>query len=61
MTKGFGNLDLRRRLTEAQGHSHKGQMGRIVERDTIENLMTAEDNTIAITIVEPQDGIDMDT
>ena len=36
-------------------------MDRIVKRDTIENLMTAEDNTIAIAIVEPQDGIDMDT
>ena len=61
MTKGVGDLDLRRQLTEAQGHSHEGQMDRIVKRNTIENLMTTEDNTIAIPIVKPQDGIDRDT
>jgi hypothetical protein len=34
-------------------------MKRIVQGDTIKDLMTAEDNAIASTILEPQDGIDI--
>jgi hypothetical protein len=33
-------------------------MRRIVQSDTIENLMTAEDDAIAIAIIKPQDWID---
>jgi hypothetical protein len=58
MSKGLGNLDLGRQLTLTQCHSRKGQMKRIVQSDTIENLMTAEDDAIAIAIIEPQDWID---
>ena len=41
-----------------QCHGHKGQMKRVVQSDTVENLMTAEDDAIACAIVEPQDRID---
>jgi hypothetical protein len=61
MPKGLGDVNLSRQPTLTQGHRHEGQMDRIVESDAIENLMTAEDDAIAIAIVEPQQGIEVDT
>ena len=58
MSKGGSNLDLGGQPTLAQCHSHKGQMKGIAQSDTIEDLMTAEDDAIAIAIIEPQGRVD---
>ena len=58
MSEGRGDLGLSRQLTLAQCHSHKGQMKGVAQSDTIEDLMTAEDDAIAIAIIEPQDRVD---
>ncbi len=58
MSKGRGDVDLGRQLALAQHDGHKSHMKRIVQSDTIENLMAAEDDAIAITVIKPEEGID---
>ena len=61
MSKGGGDLELGGQLTLPQCDSDKSQMKRIVQRDTIENLMPAADDAKAGAIIEPQDWIDKST
>jgi hypothetical protein len=53
MSEGGGDLGLGCQPTLAQCHSHKGQMKGVAQSDTIEDLMTAEHDAIAIAIIEP--------
>jgi hypothetical protein len=58
MTKGLGDLDLSRQLPLSQAHSDESEKKGIGQSDTIENLMPAKDDAIAITVLEPKSGID---